>query len=471
MREVKITFGSPGTGKTTEMLNRVETFMAMGIPPERIGFVSYTKKAVAEAATRAADKFDMNWKRFQNFRTVHSTAFRATASSRDEMMGVEDWRELGNMLGVSFTGRANIADGLAIGTDSGDYMLQLIGLSAATGEPLRQVWESIDQTLDWFRLKQVADTIEQYKNDLRRVDFDDLLARVSQHRPTVDVDAVIIDEAQDLSNAQWEVAKTVFRNAKYIDIAGDDDQAIYAWSGANVERFLAVQGDKRILEHSYRLPVSVYNLAERIIKQVGHRQSKQWTPRDEAGEVHYITEAMQANIDNGEDWLLLARNGCFLEAYEDTCFLKGVAYTKGGKSVIKPEHVKAIVLYNRQQQGGELTQEEHRYVERVMAGHPLTGAWFDDLIGIPRNKREFYRSILRRGGRLQDPPKVHLSTIHGVKGGEATNVVLSTDMTRKSFDSMQVNADNEHRVFYVGATRARQRLFIIQPQSDRGYIL
>jgi len=36
---------------------------------------------------------------------------------------------------------------------------------------------------------------------------------------------------------------------------------------------------------------------------------------------------------------------------------------------------------------------------------------------------------------------------------------------------MEKNSDDECRVFYVGATRARNQLHIIQPQRDGGFII
>ncbi len=471
MREVNITFGPPGTGKTTAMLNKVEGFIKQGIAPQRIAFVSYTKKAVTEAAERAADKFGLSRKQFRNFRTLHSTAYHSLNVTRNEVMGNSDYKEVAGMLGVTFTGYGNIADGVAIGDDTGDYMLQLVNLANATGQPLRDVWASTDITLDWYRLKQFADTLTQYKGDMFKIDFDDMLANFVKARPLVDVDAVVIDEAQDLSNTQWNVAKVAFRQAKHIEIAGDDDQAIYAWNGANVERFLGVAGNKTVLEQSYRLPRTAYTLANNIIKQVGTRYDKQWLPRANDGAVHHLNASDQAPIGNGEDWLLLARNGYQLSELEDTCVIKGVPYVVKNKSSVDLDHVRAITLWGRLGKGTELQDEEMEHVHAYTKCRDYGVKWFDALTGINLATREYYLSCLRNGHRLQDTPKVHINTIHGVKGGEATNVLLKTDMSYKTYNSMQVNPDNEHRVFYVGATRTKENLFVIQPETDRGYLI
>ena len=66
--------------------------------------------------------------------------------------------------------------------------------------------------------------------------------------------------------------------------------------------------------------------------------------------------------------------------------------------------------------------------------------------------------------------RIKVSTIHGVKGEEAENVVLFTDMPYPAYKSAtEINADPEHRVFYVGVTRTRQTLFITSHDSEHQY--
>lgn len=68
----------------------------------------------------------------------------------------------------------------------------------------------------------------------------------------------------------------------------------------------------------------------------------------------------------------------------------------------------------------------------------------------------------------KDTP-IRLSTIHGAKGAEADNVVLFTDVSPATYE--QIDSDAEHRVWYVGITRARKKLYIVEPQSSCFYDL
>ena len=63
------------------------------------------------------------------------------------------------------------------------------------------------------------------------------------------------------------------------------------------------------------------------------------------------------------------------------------------------------------------------------------------------------------------PARIKLSTIHSVKGEEKDNVVLFTDIERIIYESAKRDADPEHRTFFVGITRAKEKLFI----TDQGY--
>ena len=69
------------------------------------------------------------------------------------------------------------------------------------------------------------------------------------------------------------------------------------------------------------------------------------------------------------------------------------------------------------------------------------------------------------GELLNKPPRILLSTIHGVKGGEADNVVLLTDLSKSTQKNMDRYPDDENRLFYVGATRTKDHLHIIKPKD------
>ncbi len=81
--------------------------------------------------------------------------------------------------------------------------------------------------------------------------------------------------------------------------------------------------------------------------------------------------------------------------------------------------------------------------------------------------------MLRLNEELSKPARVKLSTIHAAKGGEATNVLLILDNTKKIREAIERSEDKydeEQRVWYVGVTRTKQNLYILTAKyEDKGY--
>ena len=91
--------------------------------------------------------------------------------------------------------------------------------------------------------------------------------------------------------------------------------------------------------------------------------------------------------------------------------------------------------------------------------------WYEAFDSAPQNQVEYIRKMRANGEELNKPPRILLSTIHGVKGGEADNVVLLTDLSLNTQKGYERNPDDENRLFYVGATRAKENLHIIEPKD------
>jgi ATP-dependent exoDNAse (exonuclease V) beta subunit len=227
-----------------------------------------------------------------------------------------------------------------------------------------------------------------------------------------------------------------------------------------------------------------------VARKISTRVKKDWHPRSEKGSVNLHKLPDDVDLANGETWMLLARNNKMLADWRRVAMDQGVPFRHGKFKSVKQDHLDGILAWERLRQGSaeslhiwkKVTKLIRRRV-RLPDGYDteqytleqiggLTPAiWHEALDNIQDRIREYYVSMLRSGYKLQDEPKVLLSTIHGVKGGEADSVAVMTDMSWLTYEHYYNSPDSEHRVFYVAFTRAIHNLHIIEPQTARFYSL
>ena len=95
----------------------------------------------------------------------------------------------------------------------------------------------------------------------------------------------------------------------------------------------------------------------------------------------------------------------------------------------------------------------------------LLSWWRHRLNGAMQNRIQFPLDIAAARGpqALLQTPQIIVGTIHSVKGGEADVVILFPDLSRSGDAAYQrhgTERDSVIRTFYVGATRAREALYI-----------
>lgn len=453
--------GGPGAGKTERLLSIVDDELKAGTHPGKIAFVSFTQKAVYEAQDRAMRKFNLKKEQLPLFRTLHSMCYWQLGVRRSQVMSRRDYRVVGDHVGVEISGKIADDEGMKLG----DQMIFLDNLARSTNQSLEKVWQDRhDWDVPWYELYRFISQLKAYKANRGLLDFTDMLERFSG---AINADVAIIDEAQDLNWLQWKVAEEAFAKCQRMYIAGDDLQAIHEWAGADVTKFLNLSEDHReVLPMSHRLPRKVFDLAERMASTIKNKYPKEWKPTDKVGSVEFNETV---DLSRPGTWYLLARNVCFLKYLEEMCLNEGIAYTKrGGYCSIVPEELKLIKDYEaRRSKAGLVSSAPGNPGRPDDRRAPI---WHEaNIPGLSPDRKAYYVTIRRKGGFLTKPPRVHINTIHGVKGGEADHVILMTDMTRSTDRNLETNPDSETRVFYVGATRAKKTLTILYPTTDRGY--
>lgn len=500
---IEIILGSPGCGKTTALLENVELELASGTPPEKIGFVSFTKQATEEAISRACTRFGFVREQLPWFRTLHSMCFQWLGMRRGDVLEGRKLLEFAKWAGIRISTKGYSEDGTLIGFTEGDRALFIENLARVRRRSLREEYEADMATgsagLTWTECKRVALCLEQYKRERGLYDFTDMLTMFVNAAPRLGLQVLFGDEAQDNSKLQWEVFRQAAQGCRRVVVAGDDDQAIYSpWAGADVAEFIGLPGDPRVLGQSHRVPRHVQDVALSLIGRVSNRHAKKWAAREEPGEVSHVPYLHHADF-SGESVLILARNSYILaEQVEPELRAQGIIWERNGKlsidkavlaaaqdwealragRAVTPGAARALAAYTkappvdpgaleRLEEAPEVTLPDLRAALPALG----TGPWYEALDRIPAALAEYIRAARARGEQLNKRPRVRVSTIHAAKGAEADDVVLMTEMAPRSYRDMERSPDDEARVWYVGATRARKRLTLVGSRSPNRYRL
>jgi superfamily I DNA/RNA helicase len=491
-----IILGPPGTGKTTAILNLIDAELQQGTAPERIGYFAFTKKASEEGRERTVGRFGLSPREIPNFRTLHSLCYKMLGLSRDAVMGKTHFKEFNDIMGMRLTGEVNLEEGSISMLSKDDKLRFIEGLARLRCVSLReQFHQHHSDDIDWYRLERYEKGLRQFKEARGIYDFTDMLELCVNKGLAPRLDAMFVDEAQDLSPLQWKLVSILTKNSDRVYIAGDDDQAIFRWAGADVDHLVGISKEAKILDKSYRIPKSVYKIANEIIGRVKQRTPKTWNSREEEGTV--VSQASFEHVDIKEgEWLILSRSNYLLNEIEAHCLGLGVFFERKGRPSITAKKVTAVKNWERLRKGEQLFPDEAKetvaYIkeskgkpfENLEPSKKLTlkevsltaelsepTIWHEMFTGLTPHERSYILAMLRAGEKITKKPRIKLSTIHSAKGGEADNVILLTDIPTKTWKSYEQQPDDETRVFYVGLTRAKHNLHIVQPKTNKYFML
>lgn len=499
----EIILGPPGCGKTYALLNIVDQELTRGMAPDRLGLMTFTRRGAEVAISRACEKFSLTPEQLPYFRTLHSLAYRLLGLGRGDVLTRERLKEFSEWAGVKVSGRWS-DDGTLEGALPGDRALFMDQLARVKGVTLGDQFETLDDGLGWTQVQNLSTALSDYKRSKGLVDFTDMLERLVNEELYVPLDVLMIDETQDTTPLQAKVINLLARGAKRLIVAGDDDQCIFSWAGADSNYLVDLQGSVSVLGQSYRVPRSVQTLANEIISGVAHRRDKAWAPRDEEGVIERVADPEEIDAD-GDDVLILARNTYVLrDQIEPLLRGRGIYFERDGKPSIDAGMLASIEAWERLRKGEPLPIAEIKLAYEQMTpdigvkksfkalggftdetyplglglgdlqkfGGLLTAApWYEALDRLPPGEVAYIRAARRRGEQLKKRPRVKLSTVHGSKGAEAHHVVLCTEMASRTYAEMLRSPDDERRVWYVGCTRARERLTLVGARGPLYYDL
>ena len=246
------------------------------------------------------------------------------------------------------------------------------------------------------------------------ITFDELLLKATEYFKSRNIypEYVLVDELQDVGSLEYGFIRAL--NAKNYFFVGDDWQAIYGFKGGNVCIFKSLVKDVNWkvywLNNNYRNSKAVMDIADRVIFQVYDKLEKNIHRCNEAkgyveiaskAVVESVLASLEKNEHNFGEWFFLVRTNKQIFELLDLC---------------KKYHLPCIAV-----------------------------------------KREGM-SLQALRGVLQSNV-IKLLTVHSSKGLESKNVLLYG-----SFPIEQppyLKNEEERKVMYVGVTRAKENLIIL----------
>jgi superfamily I DNA/RNA helicase len=496
MKHTHKVYGPPGCGKTHRLLGIFEEELKT-VAPDRIAFFTFTRAARLEALSRSS----MTEEELPYVKTLHATAYKLLGVSHEQLVQQKNIRAFGRKIGVQLSGY--MPDMWAIDQvteaftqpSKADRLLQLNHLGRHRGLKLKETLRDAPMELDFNYAKWFTQAYREWKTAEHMLDYTDLLVEYVERGRELDVDVVFVDEGQDLSWLQWQVLHKLAHNAKRVYICGDDDQAIFIWAGASAELFNTEPCDTiEVLPQSYRIPRVVHGLSQQIIRRVRTRQDKEFRPRDVEGE-YRSAGYMDPSLIDPKSTMVLFRNhhrgqklGVQLEELgipfigthsalgkeEVRLALGGWNRAMKGEAIPLPE-AKAIVEFAAVAylQPGARARSETKTgaalpVMSFFNGEALRADWWRVMPRLPRINY-LQRVINKYGFEGAMDPGVTMMSIHQSKGRQANTVIVDLDMARRTYEAYQNNPDDEHRVYYVAVTRAKERLFTLLPTEPASY--
>jgi superfamily I DNA/RNA helicase len=471
---VKKIFGTAGAGKTTYLISEIEQLFKSGVTPDRIAFVSFTNKAVDEMVERMIVKFPKFEKeQFGKFKTIHAMSF--SFSSNRNVMQQKDLFGIANEMGMEISMFQTAEEGG--GTKQGDRVMTIEALSRLRMVSLQEQWEDCNfEDCPFHLVKEWQKKLNLYKAEHKLIDFTDMLEKYCSG--AIDVDYFFIDEAQDLCALQWNVLNSMAAKCQKIFLAGDDDQAIFNWAGADVEYILNIKAEEEVvLANSHRLPKNIYELSRVVLKKIKNRKPKEAIPTKDNGNITFVNSFEAIDFKEDENYLILVRNRHYLKEVKEQIEQFGLPYFLLNKQSTDCDEVKAIIAWEQFRKGKEISYRDFENVknfstnlkkyQRENVPSNLKIEWYKIMNLMKHDKSAYFRNLLEKGYKFSSEPKIKLSTIHQSKGGECDNVIIITDVSYTTWKV--INSDNEHRVWYVAITRAKQNLTIVREQSNIFY--
>lgn len=371
-----LVLAGPGSGKTSVLTRRIAWLIREErIPHHRIMAVTFTNKAAGEMRLRVEALLGDRLRGLQ-IGTFHAICARFLRREAESLGYRRDYVIYDSDDQVALV--KMVIKRLDIDPKKFNPRALLGRISKAKNELIQA---DAFQARDYFGeiVKQVYSAYQAALQDANAMDFDDLLLNMVLLLRQSEAlrgayqgrfETVLVDEFQDTNRVQYELVKTLAAPQNNIFVVGDEDQAIYAFRGADYRNVLRFRGDYPeptviLLEQNYRSTQTILDVARAVIDNNRHRSPKRlhtdlgrgelvqvYEAYDERYEADYVLEQIQQmRMRDGmdyKDFAVMYRTNAQSRALEQTFVNQSTPYVLvGGVGFYKRREVKDMLAYLR----------------------------------------------------------------------------------------------------------------------------
>jgi DNA helicase-2/ATP-dependent DNA helicase PcrA len=272
-----LVLAGPGTGKTEVLTHRIAYLVNnKNVCPEKILAITFSRKAASEMTERLKN-FNGFEKNQPQISTLHAEALRILSGMWSNNMFLLDDDETWLLI-------MDAAEDIGLNLRARELrnLERAIGLQKANNRLPNEILCINKQTRT---LKKLYERYEELLNFNRAIDLDGLISKTVRvlhlsgfgYKPKIR--HVLVDEYQDINQAEFEFIQILAKNVDSLFVVGDDDQSIYGWRGADpniIRRYQQdFQGAKvEILEESHRCTENILKGAQAIVSKDPNYQHK-----------------------------------------------------------------------------------------------------------------------------------------------------------------------------------------------------
>lgn len=431
MTKITKIVGGPGTGKTTSLLNEIEKKLDYGISSDDICYLTFTKSATVEGRERMIQKAGISKADLKkSVRTTHSLAYKGMNSNFDVVQPYHK-EEFADKWGLDYN-RSLKGKGISdkIDVPTGNALFTLADYLTETQMKIKEYYKApINVPLPNQKVKNLLHTwrLHKYSNNLYT--HADYMSDVvdTYFDPEKDYFSCnpynfkyyFIDEVMDFTPLQYKFLELLMESADEIYLAGDSDQSVYGFRGANPKTFSEMEVDEvKRVRKSHRVPNNILAKAKRLLGEYS---------------LHTLADLKGKSSDGT------------LEFKKMNDINELVNFTEK--------------LINKSEKDCMILTRTNRQVNKLRRAFDKTDVDNETLSTILFERESYFDN---RKVTFRDPV-LRIGTIHSSKGLESEIVILLTDYTSNLTDYYfgKEGESEERRLYYVGMTRAEEALFIV----------